>query len=96
MKIIFYVFFLLLVILGATFAYLNAGAVTFNYYFGKHSMPLSLLLVCALGVGLLLGLLATLLPVLKLKAKNLGLKRKLKAAQQEVENLRSIPIKDSH
>ena len=96
MRIILYIILLLIILLGVTFAYLNADAVVFNYYFGEQSIPLSLLLVYFLGAGLILGFLVMSISWIKLKSANLCLKKRLKCATQEVENLRSIPIKDSH
>jgi putative membrane protein len=96
MRIILYIILFIIILLGITFAYLNADAVAFNYYFGEKSIPLSLLLVCSLGIGLLLGFLVMGISWIKLKTINLRLNKRLKCATQEVENLRSIPIKDSH
>ncbi len=96
MRIIVYVILFIILVLGISFAYLNANPVTFSYYFGEKSIPLSLLLVFALGMGLLLGFFVMGISWLKLKTANLRLKKKLKCITQEVENLRSIPIKDNH
>jgi putative membrane protein len=81
--------------IGAAFAVMNADTVKLNYYFGVQELPLSVILVGAIGVGALLGVLATLVGSLKLKRENMTLKHKAKVARQEVNNLRSIPIKDS-
>lgn len=94
MRILLYIVFLLIVLLGVSFAYLNADSVTFNYYLGERSVPLSLLLICSLGVGLILGFAVVLVAWIKLKAKNIRLKKRLKSAKQEVENLRAIPIRE--
>ncbi|MCK4870179.1 MAG: DUF1049 domain-containing protein [Gammaproteobacteria bacterium] len=94
MRIIYFLFILLILIIGATFAYLNAVPAQFNYYFGTVSLPLSLLLALGLGVGLLLGFIAMLPPILRAKGRGLQLKRKLKSVEQEVENLRTLPIKE--
>jgi len=94
MRILLYIVFLLIVLLGISFAYLNADSVTFNYYLGERSMPLSLLLICSLGVGLILGFAVVLIAWIKLKAKNIRLKKRLKSAKQEIENLRAIPIRE--
>jgi len=94
MRILLYIVFLLIVLLGISFAYLNADSVTFNYYLGERSMPLSLLLICSLGVGLILGFAVVLIAWIKLKAENIRLKKRLKSAKQEVENLRAIPIRE--
>jgi putative membrane protein len=69
-RIISYIFLLLILLLGLSFAALNADPVSINYYVGKGTYPLSLLLVCTLGIGILLGFLACLFPLLKLKKEN--------------------------
>ena len=56
MRIISYFFLLCLVILGVTFAALNAKIITVNYYFGIKHFPLSLLLVATFSAGALWGL----------------------------------------
>ena len=92
MRILSYLFFLVIIIIGTTFAYLNANQVMFDYYIAQKSLPLSLLLAIALGIGILLGLLVTVVPHIKLKHKNRRLKKRLKCAEQELANLRNIPL----
>lgn len=94
MKIIGYFIILILLILGVTFALLNASPVTFHYYFGVKQLPLSLLLVMSFGVGLILTFFAMSISVLKLKAERRSLRKKLKVAEKEINNLRVMPIKD--
>lgn len=77
---------------GITFATLNADAVIFNYYFSSVKISLALLLVGALGIGIFFGFIAMLFSVFKLKKQNYHLKTKLKIAEKELENLRSLPI----
>lgn len=93
MRVISYIFLLILMVFGLTFAALNSTSVIFNYYLGSKQIPLSLLLVFAFGLGILIGFVFTLLPVIKLKGENIRLKSRIKIAEQEIENLRSIPIK---
>ncbi len=92
MRIFLYLILLLVMILGVTFAYLNATPVVFNYYLGEKAIPLSLLLLFAFGIGLILGLLSMVISLIKQKSKNIRIQRQLKNVQQEVENLRSGPI----
>jgi putative membrane protein len=80
-------------ILGLTFATLNSTPVLFNYYLGTKQIALSLLLVFSFGIGIVLGIIFTLFPVLKLKNANRRLRAKIKIVEKEVENLRSIPIR---
>ncbi len=96
MRIFSYIFILVIVFLGVTFATLNSDLVNINYYIGQKEMPLSLLLSIAFGVGGLLGILVGLWILLKTKMKNFRLKQRLKMAEKEIENLRAIPLQDKH
>ncbi len=95
MRFLKLIFIFLIMMIGAAFAVMNADTVKLNYYFGVQELPLSVILVGAIGIGAVLGVLATLVGSLKLRRENMTLKHKAKVARQEVNNLRSIPIKDS-
>lgn len=95
MRWISYLIFLLVVLLGISFAVLNAKPVVINYYIATREMPLSLLLVIALGAGLLLGWITNVLFWIRMKAENHRLKRQLVTLEKEVSNLRTSPLKDS-
>jgi len=69
---------LLIIIIGVCFAFLNAQHVSFNYYLGTADVPLSLLLVLALGLGFLLGLCCCVLKLIILNSQMRHLKRALK------------------
>jgi putative membrane protein len=79
-RIISYVLLLLILLLGLSFAALNADPVEISYYVGKSMTPLSLLLVYTLGLGILLGLFTTLIPLFKLKRENRALKNAIAKA----------------
>jgi putative membrane protein len=96
MRILSYIFLLVIIVLGISFATLNSGAVILNYYVGHKTMPLSLLLVCVFATGCLLGILVGLGIVVKLKVKNYRLRQRLRLAEKEVTNLRAIPLQDRH
>lgn len=96
MRILSYIFLLCIVLLGISFATLNSGMVTLNYYISQKTMPLSLLLVSVFSTGCLLGLLVGLTIVVRLKLKNYRLRQRLKLAEKEVANLRAIPLQDRH
>ncbi|MBN2689643.1 MAG: LapA family protein [Gammaproteobacteria bacterium] len=59
-KLVVYLVVLFVVVLGISFAYLNAINVPFNYYLGTVTLPLSILLLFALGLGILFGFLSML------------------------------------
>lgn len=96
MRILTYILLVLIIILGVSFAVLNGQAVTFNYYVGKHVMPLSLLLVLSFCVGSLLSLCVSLFIYFKQRISYYKLNQRFKLAEKEIENLRSMPIKDTH
>lgn len=84
MRIFSYIVLLIVVILGLTFAMLNAEPVSLNYYAGIRTISLSLLLVLSVGVGVIIGLLIALKPLLGLKRKNYQLKNNLRRAEKEI------------
>lgn len=96
MRLFSILFLLIIIIFGLTFAVLNANPVSFNYYLGTRQISLSLLLIYALGIGIILGFLVSLGPLWRLKKNNLHLKGRIKEAEKEIENLRTLPIQDKH
>jgi putative membrane protein len=96
MRIFMCIILLILILLGLSFALLNAEPVVINYYIGSDRLPLSLLLVYSLGIGALLGLLVGLTMYLKAKKEAFWLMHRLKSLEKEVANLRVMPLKDAH
>jgi len=85
---------LVLVILGLVFAVLNNHPVEFDYFLAKRELPLAALLIATLVAGVLLGMLFSLGIFIRLKRETLRCRRQAQLAEQEVANLRSIPIKN--
>ncbi len=90
MKIISCILAFLILLIGLTFACLNAESVTINYYIGVSQLPLSLLLVLVFSLGSLLGLLFSACVYIKQKRQQLRLKQQIKTAKQEILNLRNM------
>lgn len=84
MRFFSYIIIILLFFAGLIFAFLNHGQVTFNYFLGSKQISLSLLLVFALGIGILLGFLTAIFYWIKLKSENYHLKLRLKKAEKEI------------
>lgn len=95
-RLIFLILFLLLLALGISFAVHNAVPVTLNYYFGSFTGPLSLIVVTSVAAGALLGVATSLLLVLSQRRKASRLQRKLNTCEQEIRNLRHLPLHDKH
>lgn len=94
MRIVTYFIALLLIIVGASFAALNAGDVSINFYWSSASLPLSLLLAIAFVLGGVIGMFVCAFVIIKQKAALYNHKRKLNAAEKELVNLRSLPIRN--
>ena len=87
---------LCLVAIGISFAVHNAEPVQFNYYFGTVTGPLALFAALALALGAVLGVLTSLFMVLAQRRKVSKLRRKLELCEQEIRNLRQMPLHDKH
>lgn len=84
---------LVFMVLGASFAIINDAPVRVDLYFITPELPLSLLLLLALGGGILLGGFAGMVYFMRVKKENADLKRKTRLVNEEVKNLRAMPIK---
>ena len=96
MKRLLYIFVaIVMLFIGLSFAYKNAQPVSLNYYFGfQWEGPLSLLILTALTLGVLMGFLASLAMVIRMQRQLVRARREVRNIEQEVMNLRSLPIKD--
>ena len=81
-------------IAGITFTSVNTDPVTLNYYFGSLSLPLSGLVLISLTIGVLLGALAVSLATLRLRYDNRRLQKQVTLAEQEIDSLRVLPLRD--
>jgi putative membrane protein len=84
-------FLLVFMLVGASFAIINDAPVVVDLYFIRPELPLSLLLLLALGCGILLGGLAGVVYFMRVKRENADLKRKARVVSEEVKNLRGMP-----
>lgn len=96
MRILVLLLLLLVIGIGLTFSVMNAEPVSLEYYFGTSDIPLALLLVITLALGALLGVVASLGVILRLKRSNSSLRRENRLAEKEIMNLRNIPLRDRH
>jgi putative membrane protein len=88
-------FFIVIVFMGLIFHIKNDQLVELNYYVNSISVSFSLVIVLTLCIGALLGVLASLPMILKLKHENAMLDRQVKMTEKEINNLRVIPVKDT-
>ena len=96
MKLIYLIVALCIMVVGASFAALNATPVMLNYYIGQLDMPLSLLLVLTLGMGGLMGMAVCMSIMMRVQYENRCLKKQIKLGEKEIANLRTLPLQDGH
>ena len=95
MRVFTYLLILMVVLLGLTFACLNADPVQINYYLGSKTLPLAILLVIVFTSGCLVGLLFTFWIYLKARRDKYRLQVRLKGVEKEIASLRNMSLKDS-
>lgn len=96
MKRIFYLVVIIITLLfGITFALKNHQDIDLAYYFGLHWRgPLSLALLSVLAIGIAIGYLAGLRMVIRMQRQLVQARKDIRQIEQEVMNLRALPIKD--
>lgn len=81
--------------LAAVFAALNPGRITLDFAFIATEMEKSIALMVAMGIGWAFGMVCAVFGVLRLMAQRRSLRRALRLAEQEVQALRSLPVRDA-
>ena len=94
MRIVQGIILLIVFVLALAFTVVNADAVTLNYYLGQLELPLSVIIIGAFALGAIVGILATLGRVMRLRREVNRLQRSERIAQQELTNLRSLPARE--
>ncbi len=96
MRRLFYLLlFVVIILLGVSFALKNQDTVTINYYFDiSWTVRLAAVLAIAIAIGAVLGVLLTSTWVLRSKRRLSHAKREVRKMEQEVNNLRALPVKD--
>ena len=95
-RIIYLILTLVVTIFTVTFTLLNSQPVKVNYYFGSYEIDLLIVVVICLVIGAFLGVMAALGKIFSLKQEMSRKEKKIKITEKELENLRSLPLKDEH
>ncbi|MFQ5643668.1 MAG: lipopolysaccharide assembly LapA domain-containing protein [Thiogranum sp.] len=90
-RLLAFLFLVVLVVLGLSFAVLNSQPVALNYYFGTRDIPLSLIVVVSLAGGAVIGALAGLGSIIRLKRQAGSLRRQLRTARKDADQVRILP-----
>ncbi|NBX84691.1 MAG: LapA family protein [Gammaproteobacteria bacterium] len=93
MQIIIYVVF---IVVALIFAALNATPVTLQLYWKSMQFPLAFIMVFCFVIGMLISALVFTLKYGMLFGRYQKLKNQVGLLEQEIKNLRTLPIQDSH
>ena len=94
-RILYGIIAVLVVFLGLGFAYKNAADVTVRYYGGlAWQAPLAIMLLVVLVLGVALGFIASLNRMVRLRRQLSVVRKQVRHMEQELTNLRALPIKD--
>ncbi len=93
-RLLGFLFLVVLIVLGLSFAVLNAQVVSLNYYFGYRDIPLSMVVVLSLAAGAVIGVLVSAGLILRMKAQTRQLRRKLRNAEKDSDQLRVLPAQE--
>ena len=95
-RFLLFIFFLSLTFLFFIFTLENLDLVPLNLVFDQIQVPLGLTMLVCFVLGACLGIVFSISLVLKNKNRARVLAKKVVVAEQEVANLRQLPIKSSH
>ena len=94
-RVIYAIIFIIVLITGLVFFIKNNQAIEFNYIIGSRDFPVSILLFASLCFGVLLGLVVTLPVIVQLRHKNKKLGKLIRITEQEINNLRISPVRNT-
>lgn len=94
-KLIITAVFISVFILSAAFAALNMQPVSLDLLVTQCQLPLAVLMIAFLLLGLLIGAILILLGTIRIRYQNHQLSSKLQTAEQELNSLRILPVRDS-
>ncbi len=96
LRIIGSILVLLVIVLGASFAWLNSDAVDIDLWVRDYELGLPYVLFIALLIGWILGVLSTAGLIVRKIREVRRLRKAAKLAETEINNLRNIPIRNAH
>lgn len=92
LKFVKFVLVVLFLIVGAAFAIINDQPVGLDLYFLVASLPLSLLLLLAMGAGILLGTIVSAFYFMRLRKENAHLRRQSGSSASQAGGLSKVPV----
>ena len=95
-RIVYTILFIIILVSGLLFFVKNNQVEEFDYIIGSKELPLSILLLASLVTGAILGILATVPLILRLNHQKKRLEKQVKLSEKEINNLRTLPSRQSY
>jgi uncharacterized integral membrane protein len=92
-RLTFTALYLLIFLLGVVFTLLNKNTVVVNFHLGQFELPVAVLVILAMFLGVILSLIVCYGTKLKYRVEVRGLRKRIDVQEQEIQNLRKIPLK---
>lgn len=86
---------MLILIIAAAFAALNEQVISMNYFIGTMDTPLTFVIIVCFILGMLFSFLIIVTYIIRLRWQQRRMKQSLRLKDQELNNLRAMPVKDS-
>ena len=86
---------ILVLITAAAFAALNEQVINLNYFIGVLETKLTFVIITSFLLGMIFTLLLIIGYIIKLRIQTRRMKSSLRLKEQELNNLRELPVKDS-
>ena len=86
---------MLILIIAAAFAALNEQVISMNYFIGTMDTPLTFVIIVCFILGMLFSFLIIVGYIIRLRWQQRRMKQALQLKDQELNNLREMPLKDS-
>jgi putative membrane protein len=93
-RLAIFILLVLVVLLVMVFTVLNTASVEVDVYFYQTTVPVSVLIFVSLLVGAVLGVFVSLGLSFQHRVETRKLRKQLAQSEQELSNLRKIPMKD--
>jgi uncharacterized integral membrane protein len=92
-RIAYTAFYTLVFLLGVIFTLLNQNTVKINFHLSQFELPLAVIIIIAILLGVILSFIVCYGSTLKYRVEIRGLRKKTSLLEQEIQNLRKMPLK---
>ena len=92
-RVAYTAFYTLVFLLGVIFTLLNQDSVKINFHLSQFELPLAVIIIIAIMLGVVLSVIVCYGSTLKHRVEIRGLRKKISLLEQEIQNLRKMPLK---